>query len=874
MSQKLRQYQTESVLLDTTAIGRLVKFFGGALFAFSVLNLLVLGFAHFKHPLLWVVESVIFLFVIGIVLLLKFRQVRWGAALLIWGVSGLVVAYVSQAGLRPVAVIVLPLLIIMAGWVLSIRQAFALTGLALAAFLVVAVGQQLGILVANPPPLPPPLSIWGILATVLLITAYFTFLAQKLYQSRFMEMRRMSNELQLVTEKTPVMLASIDATGVYRYVNQNYADFYNMSPDEMIGQPMGRILDKESYAQVLDVLRRRVRQFEAKQRNLRTGQEVWVQADIMPDITESGKTVGFYAIFRDITDEIVSKQQLDYLAHHDALTGLPNRVLLSDRMSQALVRAQRHKEMVAVCYLDLDGFKPVNDIYGHEMGDKVLIETSQRLQACLRAGDTVARLGGDEFVFLLCAVHEAQEITMILSRVLDSISAPIDLGEQFVSVSGSVGIAVYPDDGEDADNLLRHADQAMFSAKREGKNRFARFDSELEQRARIQHSFVTRALQGLEQGEFLLFFQPKIDMRWQKVVGAEALIRWQHPEKGLLAPGTFLPYLNNTEADIALGNWVLHQAMYQMAIWSQQGLKLPISVNISCHHLQCTEFAHTLAELLAKFPDVEPKQLEIEILESAALDDIERVSQIMHSCVELGVSFALDDFGTGYSSLTYFRRLPASTIKIDASFVRDMLDDRDDLAIVEGVIALAASFGRRVVAEGVETPEHGIPLLHFGCDWAQGYGIARPMPAAAFVLWLQEWEAPPMWEIVTMFNWQKRDFPLLLGDVDLQRWQEHARNCLTTGQTKNLRTMLMHIPRFGLWLDGVGQQYYGHLASFQLTQNRYHALWSEVDALLHRHANNIDALLGELPRLIVASQEVQQIAQALKFQVAYGRVDH
>ena len=469
---------------------------------------------------------------------------------------------------------------------------------------------------------------------------------------------------------------------------------------------------------------------------------------------DQGGISHYVAVFSDISHLKAHEAELDRIAHYDALTGLPNRRLLADRLALAIARCKRSGRHLAVCYLDLDGFKPVNDTWGHAAGDQLLVQITRQLLSVLRGDDTVARLGGDEFVLLLNDLSSAEECQMVLERVLAVIAEPQPVGATSVIVSASIGVALFSQqDDTDADTLLRHADQAMYLAKQSGKNRFHLFDSEQDKRLRAYWDVVARASTGLAAGEFRLYYQPKVDMRRGVVIGAEALIRWQHPEKGLLAPGLFLPMIENSELALPLGEWVMHEAFRQCATWARQGLELPVSINVFSEQLQQEGFVLRMKALLAEFPEIRPEWIELEILETTAMENIEHVSGVIETCSQLGVSFALDDFGTGYSSLTYFRRLPTRVLKIDQSFVRDMMSDPDDLAIVEAVVGLARTFRRKVIAEGVETIEHGTALLKLGCDLAQGYGIARPMPADAIPGWIRDWQAPADWAELADKGW-------------------------------------------------------------------------------------------------------------------------
>ncbi|QSB00891.1 EAL domain-containing protein [Methylomonas sp. EFPC1] len=460
---------------------------------------------------------------------------------------------------------------------------------------------------------------------------------------------------------------------------------------------------------------------------------------------DDGKIHHYIGLSADITPLKNHEYDLERIAHFDPLTGIPNRVLLADRLAQALAHTHRAGNHMAVCYLDLDGFKPVNDQFGHEAGDQLLIEISLRIRDCLRAGDTVARIGGDEFVLLLLDFNDTRECEAVLERMLCKVAEPLSIDDNQVCVSASVGLTLYPDDLASADTLLRHADQAMYVAKQRGKNRYHLFDQELDRIALVRGETLTQIEAALLNNQFELYFQPKVNMRLGKVLGAEALIRWRHPERGLLSPAAFLPDIEGTELVIALGNWVLARALDHLQTWQDMGLNIAISINIAPRHLLHQDFVDTLKTGFAAHPQLRPHCLELEILETAALEDIGRVTAVMKECQKLGVGFALDDFGTGYSSLTYLKALPADTLKIDQSFIRDILGDPEDLAIVAGIINLTAAFHRQVIAEGVETDEHGLLLLKLGCDNAQGYGIARPMPAADLPAWISHWHPNREW---------------------------------------------------------------------------------------------------------------------------------
>ena len=460
---------------------------------------------------------------------------------------------------------------------------------------------------------------------------------------------------------------------------------------------------------------------------------------------QQGKLLNYVSVFADISQIKAHEAELDRVANYDSLTYLPNRRLLSDRLKQSILRSDRSGKSSAICFLDLDGFKAINDHLGHAVGDQVLIGVAHNLSGVLRAEDTLARLGGDEFVVLLSEVASAEECTLILERMLDAARVPVMVNEHMIQISVSIGVSLYPSDNADPDILLRHADMAMYLAKQAGKNRYQLFDPEIDRQAQNHRETLGQMQQALVDQEFVLYYQPKVDLVSGVVFGAEALIRWQQPQRGLLSPAEFLPHLNGSHLEGVFGEWVIDTALTQLRDWQALGLDVKVSVNISANHLLQPDFCDQLGHALQRYPDVLPANLELEVLETAALTDMQQAVDILERCTELGVRFALDDFGTGYSSLTYLRKLPVHTLKIDQSFVRDMLIDPDDLGIVRGIIELAHVFNRQVVAEGVESLEHGARLRSMGCRLVQGYGIARPMPAEMLPLWCDNWLKSGLW---------------------------------------------------------------------------------------------------------------------------------
>lgn len=472
---------------------------------------------------------------------------------------------------------------------------------------------------------------------------------------------------------------------------------------------------------------------------------------------KNGKAIKLTGIFQDISDQKAFQRRLErsnadlaaansalkLSAHYDSLTELPNRYLLADRMQQAISKSTRKGTCIAIAFIDIDGFKPINDKHGHEIGDGLLKAIAHQLNGALRVGDTLARIGGDEFVAIIDDLSSPEEGERILARMLESASTPMVVEKLILNVSASIGVTLYPFDDGDPDHLLRHADQAMYIAKQKGKNCYHIFDIEKDVAMKNHNERLSRIALALQNKEFILYYQPKVDLRDKRMIGLEALIRWQHPEKGIVGPDDFLPEVQKNILDIEIGRWVINTALKQLQEWQRQDKPTAISVNISPMHLQHASFINELKEYLSNYPDYKPGSLEFEIVESSSLDDVELVSKIINECNQLGVNFSIDDFGVGYSSLVYLRRLPVKFLKIDRSFVRDMLVDMEDRSIIEGIIELAKVFNLILIAEGVETSEHGDELLSLGCFCAQGYGVARPMPAKEVINWMAQWEANP-----------------------------------------------------------------------------------------------------------------------------------
>jgi diguanylate cyclase (GGDEF)-like protein/PAS domain S-box-containing protein len=534
-----------------------------------------------------------------------------------------------------------------------------------------------------------------------------------------------------------------DANSTIVEVNDAFVRITGYSRPEVIGRDPSMFSSgrqgEDFYRQMWEELRTHGR-WQGEIWNRRKNGEVYAELLSIDAIrNEQGKLQNYVAVFTDINQLKKHEREIDRATYYDSLTGLPNRRSVDNRLQVQLEHAKRRHELVAVCIFDLDNFKQVNDAWGYEAGNELLVQLARKLQSGLPTGDTLARVGGDEFVLLLHELSAREDVLEQVDQVFDLLSQPLAANGQTMSVTASMGIAIYPELDLSADELLRYADQAMYRAKQKGRNRYEIFEAAEDSASRSRDQLLREAEDALRDGAFRLYFQPKLDLQSNRICSAEALIRWKLPDGRIRMPGEFIEILNGYEFEIELGNWIVDQAMAHHRQWAEQGFVLPVSINVSVDHLLDDSFVTHLRACLARHRIQHPEWITIEILETSRISDFQRVRGRLMECRQLGVKFSLDDFGTGYSSMTYMRQLPVDVLKIDRSFVSTMLTDAEDLNIVKGIIALGHAFGRTVVAEGVETEPHIRRLRELGCDMAQGYGVSRPMPAQDLPVWAQDW---------------------------------------------------------------------------------------------------------------------------------------
>ncbi len=552
------------------------------------------------------------------------------------------------------------------------------------------------------------------------------------------ERRKLSSAI----EQTANIVMITDRQGVIEYVNPEFEKVTGYSREEIVGCTPAVLTsgrhDSTFYERMWNTLLKGEVFRETFVNQRKNGDLYYEDKTITPIRDEAGEITHFVSTGKDITDRIKTQERVYYLAYHDVLTGLPNRTLFRDRLGHAVRKAERSGELVALMFIDLDRFKHINDSLGHQAGDELLCEVAQRISQCVRQGDTVARLGGDEFTVIAEGLENPEKAAVIAENLIQAITAPIALRGQEVYVSASIGIALFPDDAENVDGLLRAADTAMYRAKEEGRNNYQFHTADMTAKA-FERVLMESALRhALERDEFQLCYQPRIDLEQGRVVCLEALLRWRHPQKGLIMPAQFIPVLEETGLIVPITEWLIHRVCDQIETWQQEGQPVcRISINLSAVHFRSQRLLGFVRDLIAQ-RDIDPTLLELEITESMLMEDLEASAEVLRALRDMGLHITVDDFGTGFSSLAYLKRLPISCLKVDRSFVRDLPEDAEDRAIVEAIVYLAHTLGLRVTAEGVENPVQLHLLREMGCNEIQGTLFSPPLEADAIPTWLRE----------------------------------------------------------------------------------------------------------------------------------------
>jgi diguanylate cyclase (GGDEF)-like protein len=555
--------------------------------------------------------------------------------------------------------------------------------------------------------------------------------------------------------------------------------------------------------------------------------------------------------FSNVVDLPETVRQQRKVSHRDPLTGLPNRVFFENRLRLALQQARRRGQSLVVVSLELDGFKSINDRHGKVAGDQVLSALADAMKQSLRKGDLLARLCGQEFAAILPDLSSLLACEPLLVRLLDAATEPVQVGNLQLRASVSIGVCFDLErDDADPEQILQRASLAMHQAKRAGRNLYHFFTPEAASSLPGKEGWTAHVRQAMERREFVLFYQPKVNMSEGEVVGAEALIRWRHPERGLLAAGEFLPLIEDRPLMIEVGEWVIEEALRQMEEWREGGLMLPLSVNVGSIQLLQAGFIDRLSAILARHPALPRTSLELEI-RGAGAQEAPQLAEVVSACREIGLSVALDDFGASCSSLNDLKRLPANVLKIDASFVHDILDSIEDLNILEGVLGLAAAFRRQFIAEGVESAEHGLLLLRLGCDLAQGYGIAKPMEAADLPAWIEAWQPDPSWAEATTEGLDER--LLVYTSVEHRAWFV-ALEAFLRGACENEPRLNRHQCQLGAFVDveeQAGRNSHPGFQALAALHWRIHAIGAGI-VKLHLQEKTDEGLtrLAELPGLL------------------------
>jgi len=527
--------------------------------------------------------------------------------------------------------------------------------------------------------------------------------------------------------------------GHYLNFNPALARIYGYESAEALAEGISDIqkqlyVDPGKRAEFITLMRERgvVQHFEA-QVYRKNGDIIWISENAREVKDEKGNLLFYEGTVEDITERKNYQQQIEYQATHDSLTGLPNRTLLSDRLQQCISFADRYDEKLAVAFIDLDQFKLINDSMGHHVGDQLLVDMAQRLSACVRESDTLVRLGGDEFVMLLNGLQKVEDISQSMQRILSTVAQPFEINGWDYTVSCSIGVSLYPDDGSDPGDILKHADAAMFKAKQLGRNNFQFYTSELNRGLMERLDIEYRLRQAIENNEFVVYYQPKIEFSTGRICGAEALIRWQPPGEAMISPLSFIPVAEETGQIKEIGEWVMLTAC-RMAGELQRtlGQALPIAVNVSPRQFRHFDLVSTVERVLAE-TGLDPRLLELEITEGTLVHDTGQFIQTLHALKAVGVKLSIDDFGTGYSSMAYLKDFPVDRLKIDKAFVGNLETEPTNIAILKAIIALGHGLDLKVVAEGVETAYQQAFLHGIGCDELQGYVFSKPLPPEAFM---------------------------------------------------------------------------------------------------------------------------------------------
>lgn len=554
------------------------------------------------------------------------------------------------------------------------------------------------------------------------------------------ELKRSEEKYRIIAENTSDIISIINLDGEFLYLSPSHKRVWEHTvPDEEIHNLFEWIVedDRDIFAYAIQHAFSTRKEYMVECRiNTQRNDVIWTESKINPIMDEEGNVTKLLLVTRDVTDRKQSEETIHHLAYHDALTDLPNRRMYVQQLSKEMMQAKRFQSNLAVLFLDLDRFKDVNDSFGHDVGDMLLIEASKRLQACLKPGDVVARLGGDEFTIMQNQLQDRNEATALAEQIMNQLQRPFELDGHVFNVSCSIGIAVYPQDGDNPEDLLKRADTALYTVKSRGKNGYDFFDPTMEAKSLERILMENEMRKAIEQEQFQIYYQPKIDIATSAMTGMEALVRWVHPELGIIPPNRFIPIAEETGMILALGEWILKQACKQNKIWHDQGYTLKVSVNLSARQIYQKDLVEMIKDILRE-TNLSPDWLELEITESIFVK-MEEATAVLQQIRDVGIQISIDDFGTGYSSFSYIKSLPVDTIKIDASFIRDIHHNQESQAIVKAIVTIAQSLNMNVIAEGIELDDQVAALKENGCDHGQGYLFSKPLPTDDFDQFLRQ----------------------------------------------------------------------------------------------------------------------------------------
>ncbi len=648
----------------------------------------------------------------------------------------------------------------------------------------------------------------------------------------------------------------LDRNGEIREANDAFCQLVGCSMEQVLGRNIKEFgfdeisQDLSGMFASIDIDRRD--RIEAGVR-IKGGEELIIEMNLV----YLYQTDNVFAFMRNVTEHKIHMGELERSAYYDVLTGLPNRSLLTERMAQAISSTSGESGLVAILFIDLDGFKQVNDVHGHAVGDEVLITLAKRFLRCVRPVDTVGRLGGDEFVVLLASVQNEDACLAIVEELLAQAAKPVSSGGGEHSVTASIGVAYFrPGDVADPDLLLRRADHAMYSAKSRGRNCYYLAEDAFDDDRDAAQQRIKDLRHALENDEFELHYQPKVNAVTGQTVGAEALIRWRHPEKGLLYPAAFLPMIEGHPIYFEIASWVMRSAISQISEWNKRGKTVCVSINVSVNELMDPDFADRLRCALGDFPEVRPEQMELEVIETNELGSNDLAKINIAACKAIGVSISIDDFGTGYSSLSQLRNLSIDTIKIDRNFVVNATEAPDDLAILIAINSLARALDNEAVAEGVETEEQGRLLLLLGCRVMQGYFFARPMPAADFFNWPGFQKRPESWEGVKRIRSHNHAF--LTAIVFHKAWRARLLAMLNGAVSASSDPVDWRACQFGRWLASEDYARFAQLPEMKEIVKLHDDLHEVADKACEAHK------LGELGEVELQKERLGELSSALE----------